>query len=72
MIEWVKSLLANPRKALASALRTAVAVAAVLALASQYVNIPSDVIAWVAAAVTALRTLVAMVDKSNTEFGAGA
>ena len=68
---YLLSLLANPKEAIRSALTTAVAVSGALALAGTYVNVPVEVVAWVATVVTVLRTILAAVDPKNKSFGAG-
>lgn len=76
MVEKIKAFLVslsrNPKEAIRSALTTAVAVAGVLVLAGQYVDVPADVTVTVATVVTFLRTLLAAVDPKNTSYGRGA
>jgi hypothetical protein len=69
---YLLSLLTNPREAIRSALTTAVAVSGALVFASTYVDVPVEVVAWVATVVTVLRTLMAAVDPKNKSFGRGA
>lgn len=75
MVEKIKaylvSLSRNPKEAIRSALTTAIAVSGALALAGNYVSVPVEVVAWVATAVTFLRTVMAAVDPKNKSFGVG-
>lgn len=73
LMDFLKSLLANPKAAVRSALTTVVSVAAFLvALQALGVDVPAGVLAAVAGGVTVLRTLVAALDSGNTSFGRGA
>jgi hypothetical protein len=76
MWEKIKAFVAaaakNPGAAARSALRTVVAVAGALAVADQFVSVPAEAYVWVTAAAGFLRTVIAILDKSNTEFGFGA
>ena len=77
MLDKVKAFVVaaarNPRGAAASALRTLVAaLAALAAVQAAGVPVPAELYVWGAGAVTVLRTVIAILDKTNTEFGLGA
>ena len=70
---FVAAALKNPGAAAKSALRTVVAVAGVLAAADAAgLSVPVDWYVALSAATGVLRTVIAVLDKSNTEFGLGA
>lgn len=72
MSDFLSKLLANPGAAVKSALTTLLAVAAVLAFAGQYVDVPADVVAWVAAATAVVRTLAVALNPKDPSYGLGA
>lgn len=72
MSDFLSKLVANPGAAAKSALTTLVAVAAVLAFAGQYVDVPADVVAYLAAATAVLRTLAVALNPKDTSYGLGA
>lgn len=71
MTDFLKRVAANPGAAAKSALTTVLAVAAVLAFASQYVTIPVEVVVWLAGAATILRTLVVALNPKDSSYGLG-
>ena len=72
VLDFVAAVAANPGKALRSALTTALAVVAVLAVVQQAgVSVPANVTAAVTLAVSVLRTLIAAVDSRQTLYGRG-
>lgn len=71
-MDFLRSLLANPRKALRSALTTALAVVAGLAALQQAgLGIDPQWIVWAGIAVTVLRTVLGALDPKQTLYGRG-
>lgn len=71
-MDYLKSLLANPRAAVRSALTTALAVvAALVALQQAGLDIPAEWVVWAGGAVAVLRTILAAIDPKQTLYGRG-
>lgn len=71
-MDFLRSLLANPRKALRSALTTALAVVAGLAALQQVgLDVPAEWVVWAGLAVTVLRTVLGALDPKQTLYGRG-